>query len=69
MVSADLGSRRHEVSRLIQRKRQLAYHDENCEREKIEAVIVHCRFTPNLRKAYAETNSLGATDSLIMSQP
>jgi hypothetical protein len=53
-AGADLGSRRHQASHLVERKGQLADHDENCDPEKIEAVI-HCRFTPNLRKACAET--------------
>jgi hypothetical protein len=45
VAETDLPSRSQEASRLIQRKGQLADHDQNCEREKIEAVI-HCRSPP-----------------------
>ena len=49
---------------LIERKGQLAYHDGKCNREEIEAVI-HCRFTPNLTKAYAETKLITCNDDSL----
>jgi hypothetical protein len=56
--------RQKQACHLIERKGQLAYHDDQCNREEIEAVI-HCRFSPNSRKAYAETKLVTCNDDSL----
>jgi predicted AAA+ superfamily ATPase len=56
MNSADRSRQEQQVSHLIKREGELAYHDDKRNRKEIDAVI-HRRVTRELKKDYAESKA------------